>query len=217
MKTEQIPEYTQREEHVHGLTHGVGLVLSVVGLVVMILLAVQRGTVWHVVSFSLYGASLVLLFLSSMLYHSVQRPRAKEVLQRLDHSAIFVLIAGTYTPFLLVNLRGAWGWSLFGVIWFLCVTGILGEVFARRHMKYVSLPVYLGMGWLVIIALGPALRNVAIGGILWLVAGGLCYTVGVGFYAWRRRLYTHAVWHLFVLAGSVCHYVSVLGYVLPHR
>jgi hemolysin III len=207
--------YTVAEEIAHAITHGVGLLLSVAGLVVLIILASAHGDAWHVVSCSIFGATLVLLYAASTLYHAIPSPRAKEVLRVLDHAAIFLLIAGTYTPFVLVNLRGGWGWSLFGVVWGLAALGVVLEAVAKQRVKVLSLVLYLGLGWLVAIAIKPLLENVATGGIVLLVLGGLAYSGGVVFYIWRRLPYHHAVWHLFVLAGSVLHFFAVLFYVIP--
>lgn len=202
------------EEIANAVTHGVGLVASVAGLVAMIVAAVTRGDVWVVVACAVYGATLVVLYLASTLYHAFAATRAREVFRRIDHSAIYLLIAGTYTPFALVCLRGPWGWSLFGVIWGLAVLGIVAKATLGQRWPILSTAVYILMGWLVIVAIGPVLRQVPGGALPWLVAGGLAYTGGVAFFAWERLRYAHAVWHLFVLAGSVCHYVAVVGYVV---
>jgi len=207
--------YTVAEEAAHAITHGAGLLLSFAGLVLLIVLASVRGGAWHVVSCSIYGATLVLLYAASTLYHAVPAPRAKRVFRVLDHSAIYLLIAGTYTPFTLVNLRGGWGWTLFGVVWGLAALGVTLEAAARQRVRILSLVLYLGLGWMVAVAIKPLLDNVAAGGIVLLVLGGLAYTGGVGFYGWRRLPYHHAVWHVFVLAGSICHYFAVLLYVIP--
>ena len=185
-----------------------------VGLVVLALSASRHGTTRTVVGCVVFGAALVLLYSSSTLYHSVGpgHPRAKAVLRVLDHSAIFLLIAGTYTPFTLVSLWGPWGWSLFGVVWGLAVAGIALRLAMKRRPTALFLALYLAMGWCVVVAAKPLLAAVAPGGIALLVAGGLAYSVGVVFYVWRRP-YHHAVWHAFVLAGSAFHYAAVLRYV----
>lgn len=205
------------EELANSLTHGIGLALSVTGLVILLVLAARRGTAWHIVSCAVYGATLVLLYAASTLYHSVRSPRIKRVCKVIDHSAIYLLIAGTYTPFTLVNLRGPWGWSLFGVVWGLALVGILWKIWFVDHFVIVSTTIYLLMGWLAVIALKPLVALVPLGGLALIFAGGLAYTAGVGFFAWRRLPYHHAVWHVFVLIGSVCHYFAVLFYVLPPR
>jgi len=203
------------EELANSLTHGFGLMLSLVGLVILVVLAVKRGTAWHIVSSAVYGATLVLLYAASTLYHSARSPRVKRICKVIDHSAIYLLIAGTYTPFTLVILRGPWGWSLFGVVWGLALLGILWKIWFVDRFVIVSTTIYLLMGWLAVIAIKPLLAHVPLGGLALILAGGLAYTVGVGFFAWRRLPYHHAVWHMFVIAGSVCHYFAVLFYVLP--
>jgi len=208
-------QYTLAEEIAHAITHGVGLLLSVAGLVVLIVLASLRGDTWHVVSVSVYGAALVLLYSASTFYHALPAPRAKRVFRTLDHAAIYVLIAGTYTPFMLVNLRGGWGWALFGVVWGLAVLGIVLEAVAKQRVRVLSVFLYLGLGWLIAIAVKPLVQSVEPGGLVLLVAGGLAYSVGVVFYGWKRLPYHHAVWHLFVMAGSLFHFFAVLFYVIP--
>ena len=204
-----------KEELANSITHGVGLALSAAGGVVLIVLAALRGDAWHVVSVSVFGATLVMLYSASMVYHIVRSPRAKRVFRILDHSSIYLLIAGTYTPFLLVNMRGGWGWTLFGLVWGLAVLGILFKSFFVERFAFASTAVYLAMGWIVVIAVKPLLASVAGGGIALLLAGGVAYSLGVVFFAWERFPFNHAIWHLFVLAGSVFHYLAVLFYVLP--
>ena len=210
-------EYLRRQEIANSVTHGLGVALSVAGLVVLVVLASLHATVWHVVSFSVYGASLVLLDTSSTLYHSFRSPRLKQVFHILDHSSIYLLIAGSYTPFVLVNLRGSWGWSLFGVIWGLSLAGVLMKAFFTGRFKILSTSIYLLMGWLIVIAIKPLMHALPAGGIAWLAAGGLTYTAGAVIYMWKAIPYHHAIWHLFVLAGSICQYFAVLFYVLPAR
>jgi hemolysin III len=205
------------EEFANSVTHGVGLGLSVAGLVVLVILAAVRGTAWHVVSCAVYGTTLVILYAASTLYHAIQSPRAKRVLRIIDHGAIYLLIAGTYTPFTLVNLRGGLGWTLFGVVWGLAVVGILFKVFHVDRFPIASTLVYLSMGWLVVVAWKPVVTLIPVGGIALIAAGGMAYTVGVIFYAAKHIPYNHAIWHLFVLAGSIFHYVAVLLYVLPAK
>ena len=210
-----LPRYTLREEIASSVTHGVGIVLAITGLAVLVAFAARHGDAWHVVSCSIFGAALITCFTTSTLYHSVQVERLKHMLRALDHSAIFLLIAGTYTPFMLVNLRGPWGWSLFAVVWTLTFAGI-GLRLAlkgRRHGLVVS--IYLAMGWAVVVATQPMLERVGTGGLILLAAGGLAYTVGVAFYKWRRLPYNHAIWHGFVLAGAALHFFAVLFYVIP--
>jgi len=205
------------EEIANTVTHGIGLLLSVAGFVVLLVLAILRGTAWHIVACSVYGASLICLYTASTLYHAVISPRLKRALKIFDHSAIYLLIAGTYTPFLLLQLRGPWGWSLFGVVWSLAFAGILLKFWFVDHFQHLSTAVYMLMGWLVIIAAKPVLAHVPSATLLWLLAGGLFYSTGVIFYVWKRLPYSHAVWHVFVLAGSTCHYFAVLRSVLTTR
>lgn len=209
--------YTLREEIANSITHGVGALLSIAGLVILATLAARHGNAWHIVSCSIFGATLFLLYTASTLYHSIPHARAKQILRIIDHSAIFLLIAGTYTPFTLVNLRGPWGWSLFGTVWGLALLGIILELTPWRRLRLLSVALYLGMGWAVVVAAKPLLDSVATGGLVLLAAGGLTYTLGVIFYAWRSLPHHHAIWHLFVLTGSVLHFFAVLFYVIPIR
>ena len=205
------------EEVSNTITHGIGLLLSVVGFVVLLVLAALRGTAWHIVACSIYGATLICLYTASTLYHAVISPRVKRALRIFDHSAIYLLIAGTYTPFLLVSLRGPWGWSLFGVIWGLALAGVLFKIWFVERFVILSTAVYIAMGWLVVIAAKPVITHVPSTALIWLLAGGLAYTGGVIFFAAKRIPYSHAIWHLFVLAGSICHYFAVLFTVIPPR
>jgi hemolysin III len=209
--------YSLREEIAHSAIHGLGIALSIAGLIALIVTARRTGDVWDVVASTVYGVTLVLLYLASTLYHGIPHPRAKRILRTLDHSAIYLLIAGTYTPFTLVSLRGPWGWTLFGLIWGLAVLGIILKVAAVGRFRMLSLALYIGMGWLVLVALGPLAAAVGRGGLVLLTLGGIAYTSGVAFYVWRRLPYHHAVWHAFVLAGSVLHFFAVLLYVAPGR
>lgn len=208
--------YSFGEEVANGVTHGVGALASLAGLTVLATLSVLRGTAWHVVGCSIFGATLVVLYAASTLYHSIPGARAKAVLRTFDHCAIFLLIAGTYTPFTLVNLRGPWGWSLLGVVWGAAIGGVVLTVVAGGRWPVLSVGLYVVMGWSVVVAVKPMLGAVAPGGLILLAAGGVCYTVGIVFYAWRRLPYGHALWHLFVLAGSACHFFAVLMYVIPN-
>jgi len=209
------PRYSLGEEIANSVTHGVGVVLAIGGLGVLTAFASVYGNAWHIVGCSVFGATLILLYAASAFYHGIQLPRAKTVLRSLDHAAIFLLIAGTYTPFTLVNLRGPWGWSLFGVIWGLAVLGVVFEVTILRRRKAVSLALYVAMGWAVVVAVKPVLAAIAPGGLLLLLLGGVAYTAGIGFYVWRRLPYHHAIWHVFVLVGSILHFFAVLFYVIP--
>ena len=203
--------YTLGEEIANSITHGFGALLSAAGVAILIAAAAVNGNSWHIVSFSIFGATLILLYLTSTLYHSFTHPTAKKVLKVIDHSAIYLLIAGSYTPFLLVSLRGWWGWTLFGIIWTCAIAGIVlkGVCIGRFHKTSVA--IYLTMGWFCIVALKQLLIHVPYLSILLLILGGVSYTVGIIFYAWRKMPYNHAVWHLFVLTGSTLHYLSVLG------
>ena len=202
--------YTAGEEIANAVTHGLGALLSIAGLAVMVVLAALRGNALHVVSFAVFGTTLILLYVASTLYHSLTHPPAKKVFRILDHSAIYLLIAGTYTPMTLVALRGRLGWAIFGMIWGLAVVGIvIKSVFVGRFHK-ISVAVYLGMGWLCVFAFKSILNRVPGSSLILLGLGGLCYTVGVVFYSWRKLPYHHAVWHLFVLAGSALHFFAVL-------
>lgn len=207
--------YTLGEEIANSLTHGVGALLSIGGLIWLVTLAVLRGDTWHIVACSIYGAAMVLLYTASTLYHAIPAERAKRVLRVFDHAAIYLLIAGTYTPFTLVSLRGPWGWSLFGVVWGLAVTGIILEIATARRWPAISIALYIAMGWVVVVATGPLIAALPPLGLGLLVAGGLAYTGGIGFYAWKRLPYGHTIWHLFVLAGTVLHFFAVLVSVIP--
>ena len=209
-----IQAYSLAEEIAYSITHGFGFLLAIAMLVVMVVFAALRGTAWHVVACALYGSTLMLLYLASTLYHSLTSQRAKRVLKVIDHSAIFLLIAGTYTPFLLVPLRGAWGWSLFGVIWGLAGAGIGFKLFFAGRFKLVSTLIYVGMGWIVLIAIRPLWMHLPRAGLWWLLAGGLFYTGGTIFYMGKRIPFNHVIWHAFVLAGSLCHFFSVMFYVV---
>ena len=200
------------EEIANGVSHGVGLLAAVVAGPILILDAVQRGGAADVVGVSIFATTVALLYLTSVLFHSLPANRGKRVFQVLDHGAIFLLIAGTYTPFTLGILRGAWGWSLFGIVWGLAAVGLgLKATSGVRHAK-VSLCLYLAMGWVVIIAIRPLWVVMPAEGLYWLLAGGIAYTVGVAFYTADHLRYAHFVWHLFVLAGTACHFVAVMGF-----
>jgi hemolysin III len=199
------------------LTAGMGAVFVAAGAAVLIIFACLKGNAWHIVSFSIYGGTLFLLYLTATLYHSLKSPGAKKFFEILDHSAIFLLIAGTYTPFTLVTLRGPWGWSLFGVVWGLGIVGIIYKIlFIGRHRLF-STCLYIGLGWMAILALKPLMAALPTGGMILLLLGGICYSFGTIFYHREKVYYSHAVWHLFVLAGSLFHYFAILFYVLPEK
>ncbi len=206
--------YPPREELANRLTHGLGAALSVAGLGLLVVFSARYGDAWQVVSTAIFGTTLVLLYTSSTLYHSSRDDRRKVLLQKFDHAAIFLLIAGSYTPFLLVTLRGPWGWSLFGVVWGLAIIGVALKFWFAGRFRVVSTLIYIGMGWLVMVAIKPLMAALPAGGLKLLIAGGLCYTGGTVFYLWKRLPYQHAIWHLFVLAGSACHWVAVFFYVV---
>lgn len=207
--------YSPVEELANRLTHGIGAVLSLAGLVILVVHSTLYGNAWHITSTAVYGVSLVVLYTASTLYHSVTSPRARRLCQRFDHAAIFLLIAGTYTPFVLGPLRGGWGWSLFGIVWGCAVVGVVLKFFFAGRFDVLSTLIYLAMGWLVLIAAKPLFAALPLGGIWLLVAGGLCYTFGTVFYLWEKLPFNHAVWHVWVLAGSACHWAAVFGYVVP--
>lgn len=204
----------QSEERLNTVSHFIGAALALAGLVNLVAQASAKGDPWKIVSFSVYGVTLTALYSFSTLYHA-SRGKAKAILQKIDHSAIYTLIAGTYTPFTLVTLRGAWGWPIFGTIWGLAMIGIVQDTLLARKRRILSVIIYLLMGWLVIIAIRPLVRVLPIAGLAWLLAGGLLYTVGVIFYSWDKKIpYGHGIFHFFVLAGSICHYIAVILYVL---
>lgn len=207
--------YSLGEEIMNSVTHGIGAGLSVAGLTLLVVLAVLYGNVTQVVSFSIYGGSLIVLYLASTLYHSIQQPKAKRVLKVIDHAAIFLLIAGTYTPFLLLGVQGAWGWTFLIIIWGLAILGVSFKVLFLHRLQKASVLMYILMGWLSVLILKQLLDNIPVGGLIWLAAGGAAYTIGVIFYAMKKVPYMHGVWHLFVLAGSLCHYFAVLLYLAP--
>ncbi len=208
-------KWQRREQLANSLTHGFGTALSVAALVVMIVAASLHGTARHVVGAAIFGSGLVLLYLFSTIYHSLPTSRAKRVFHVLDHAGIFLLIACTYTPLCLGTLQGPWGWTLFGIVWGLAVTGIALKASLFHRMAWISTLIYLLMGWTVVIALAPLVRRMPVGGLLWLFGGGLFYSGGVIFYRWHKLHYHHALWHLFVLAGSACHVACVLKFVIP--
>lgn len=207
--------YTVREELANSITHGIGAALSMAGLVVLTTFSCLRGDAWLITGTTIFGVSLVALYTTSTLYHSFRSAAVKHVLRKFDHAAIFLLIAGSYTPFLLVTLRGPWGWSLFGVIWGLAAAGIVLKFWFAGRFRVASTLIYVAMGWLVLTVLRPLLVVFPREGFWLLLAGGLCYTGGAAFYLWKRLPYHHAVWHLWVMAGSACHWATVFFYVVP--
>jgi hemolysin III len=201
-------------EKLNAWTHLVGTLLSLAGTITLLVMAVPSGDPWKIVSVSIFGTALILLYSASTLYHSL-RGRAKDILRKLDHLSIYLLIAGTYTPFCLITLRGPWGWSLFGVVWSLAVAGMLQEIKPRTEARVLSLIIYATMGWVIVVAIKPLLEHLETAGFLWLAAGGLLYTIGIVFYAFDRRFrHWHGIWHLFVLGGSLTHFIAIAFYVL---
>ncbi len=202
-------------ERFNSITHLIGAVMALAGTIVLVVLVSMRGDVWQIVSFSIYGASLFLLYLMSTLYHSF-KGRVKDVFRLLDHSSIYLLIAGTYTPFTLVCMRGVWGYSIFGVAWGLALIGIIQDfIFRKNRKKWLPIILYIGMGWLIVVALKPLMQVLPLSGFSLLLIGGLFYTFGVFFYVFDEKIsYFHGIWHLFVLAGSIFHYITIIAYLL---
>ncbi len=203
---------TVGEEIANSVTHGLGLLLAIAGTVILIINASMNGDTADIVGVSIFGATMIILYLTSTLYHALPRSRAKKVFRLMDHGAIFLLIAGTYTPFTLGVLSGKLGWTLFGLEWALALTGVFLKTFSGLKYSKLEKILYLAMGWLVIIATKPLYEGIGITGILLLLAGGLCYTIGMPFYIAKQRKYTHLVWHFFVLAGTICHFFAVMWY-----
>lgn len=198
------------EEIFNSITHGIGTLLSIAALVLLVVFASIKGSAWHIVSFSIFGTTLVLLYLASTLYHSFTREKIKNLFARFDHAAIFLLIAGTYTPFVLTTLRGPLGWTIFGIIWGLAITGVVIRSIYLTRFRKLMVGVYLGMGWMFLIAVVPMVHKLPGTSLIFLILGGLFYSIGVIFYTWRNLKYGHGIWHLFVLAGSIMHFFSVL-------
>ena len=211
-----LPRYGFGDELASSVIHGIGIVLSVIGLAVLVIHTAIAGTASDVLASAVYGISLILLYTASTLYHTVRAESARRVLRTLDHIAIFLLIAGTYTPFTLIALRGTWGWSLFGIVWSLALLGSALELGVLKRYRRFAVLLYIAMGWVGIIAFRPLLAHLQTGGMVLLLGGGAAYTLGVPFYLWRRLPYHHSVWHFFVLAGSVLQFLAVLLYVVPN-
>ena len=203
------------EEIANSITHGIGFLLSIAGLIILIVSAKIHADAWRVVSVSIYGGSLIILYATSTLYHIFSSGRISYIFKVIDHSAIYLLIAGTYTPFTLISLRGPWGWTYFVTIWGLALAGIIFKIFFVNRFLVFFITSYLVMGWIALIAAHPIIKTIPLGGICWLVAGGILYSLGIIFlHFWKLRFH-HAIWHLFVLGGSICHYFAILFYVLP--
>jgi len=208
-------EYPYWEEFVNIVSHGIGFLLSIAALSLMVVYASLDGNAWHIVGVSIFGASLVVLYLASTLFHWSVRPNIRKYLNVLDHAAIYVLIAGTYTPFLLVTLNGAWGWTMFGIIWGLAIAGVVFKMFFTGKYDKLSLVIYVLMGWLILIAIVPLLQNLSTMGLIWLLIGGVSYSIGAVFYLLNRLPFNHAIFHFWVLGGSICHFFAVFWHVIP--
>ena len=201
-------------ERFNSWSHLAGVALALIGLVLLVRTALDSDNIWRIVSFSLYGATLVLLYLCSTLYHSVRQTKTKALMRKLDHSAIFFLIAGSYTPYCLVTLRGPWGWSLFGASWGLAVFGVFYELVLGRRWEWLSVTLYLVMGWLVLVAIWPLINALSTPGLIWLALGGVVYSAGVYWYVNDEKIrHGHGIWHLFVLGGSICQFVGIVRFV----
>lgn len=206
--------YSRREEVANAVTHGIGALLSVAALTLLVVYASLKGTAWHVTSFTIYGATMLMLYTASTLVHSFREGKIKDLFETLDHSCIYLFIAGTYTPIMLTVLRGPLGWSLFGIVWGIAVAGVVFKAFFTKRFLFLSTLFYVLMGWMVVFAWGPLQAALQPGGLRLLVAGGILYTLGSVFYVWRAFRYHHAVWHVFVVAGSACHFFAILLYLL---
>jgi hemolysin III len=215
MQSPEAVPYSLGEEIANSITHGAGALGSVAGLVILIIFSSLYGQTSHIVSCTIFGSTLVLLYTASTLYHSFRKPNLKYFFKILDHSCIYVLIAGTYTPFMLIIVRGTLGWTIFSVVWLLTILGIVFKALFVNRFKIVSTLAYILMGWLVIFAVKPLFQALPENGIILFITGGLAYTLGTIFYAWKKLPFNHAIWHLFVLGGSVCHFMAVLFYVVP--
>lgn len=209
-KSQRLP--TKGEEIANSISHGIGLVLAIVATPVLLIAATRSGTVWNTIGVSVFAASMMALYFSSTLYHAITHSRAKRVFRMFDHGAIFLLIAGTYTPFTLGVLRGPWGWTLLVLVWCLAIFGLTMKAVFGHRFAWLSIVLYLTMGWLIVIAAPQVMHRVPLSGLAWILAGGIAYTGGVGFYAAHRVRYAHFAWHLFVIAGTVCHFFAVLWY-----
>lgn len=210
-----VPSYSVTEEWLNSLTHLIGFGLSIAALVLMLVTSIEQQDLWRIVASSIYGASLIFLFAASSCYHAIPWPRVKKYFKALDHCAIYLLIAGSYTPFMLVGMRSTLGWWIIGAVWAMAIIGISLKLGHPNRFKALRVSSYLVMGWLVVIALGPLSDAIGKGGMWWLAAGGACYSIGVIFYLMKKVPFTHAIWHLFVVAGGVCHFFSIWWHVLP--
>ena len=214
---DRLTFYHPTEEKLNVLSHGFGLILSVIGFFLLVKYSVSEGTIWHIVSFSIYGTSLVIMYSASTLYHYVQEPRLRYKLNIFDHAAIYVLIAGSYTPFTINVMQGSLGWTLFGVVWTIAIIGITLKLFFTGKYGMISTIAYILMGWLGVFGLKSLFEALPIEGVIWLLAGGFSYTIGAILYGLKGVKFNHAIFHIFVLIGSFCHFISVFIYVLPYR
>jgi hemolysin III len=212
---EEIKYYSPIEEKINIISHAIGFILSIVALVLLVTHANLYGDAWHIVSFSLFGASLIILYAASTFYHSAKKPELRNRLNVIDHASIYVLIAGTYTPFTLVTLKGTIGWVIFGISWGLALTGIILKLFFTGKYDLISTIMYVLMGWVIVFAIKPLINNLPLEGLLWLFAGGISYTSGAIVYSIKKIKFNHAIFHMCVLIGSFCHFMSVFFYVLP--
>ncbi|MBP2032514.1 hemolysin III [Clostridium algifaecis] len=207
--------YTRKEEIANVITHGIGALLSIAALVLLIVFAEEKGDKWYVISYTIYGISLFMLYLESTLYHSITNMRVKKLFRIFDHSSIYLLIAGTYTPFTLTVLRPTIGWLIFGIIWGLALVGIIMKVFWIGKFNVLSTMIYIGMGWIIVFAMKTLVQLLPTSGIVLLFAGGIIYTLGAVLYLFDKIPYNHAIWHLFVIGGSACHFLCILLYLFP--
>ncbi len=207
--------YSPIEESINIISHAIGLILSIVALVLLVRHANLHGNAWHVVSFAIFGLSLISLYAASTIYHSAKKPDLRRRLRIVDHATIYILIAGTYTPFALVTLNGLTGWTLFGVSWGMAITGIILKLFHTGKYNLISTLMYVFMGWIIVFAIKPLINNLSSDGLFWLVAGGMAYTTGAILYSIKKIKLNHAIFHLFVLLGSFCHFVAIYFYILP--
>ncbi len=206
--------YTTGEEISHSVSHGIGAALSVAGLVISVVMAAGTGSAIKIVSFAIFGTSMILLYTASTLYHAFTQRKVKQVFQYADHITIFILIAGTYTPIALILLGGAWGWTLFGLSWGLAIAGIIYETLFMERYKWVSISIYLGMGWIAVVAIKPLMELMPFGLFMWILVGGLFYTFGSIFYLIEKIKFFHFIWHLFVIAGTLCHFFGLIFYLI---
>ncbi|WP_455930950.1 PAQR family membrane homeostasis protein TrhA [Priestia aryabhattai] len=207
--------FTRGEEIANAITHGVGAVLSIVGLTLLIVLSSLEGTPWHVISFTIYGVTMLLLYVSSTLVHSFPEGKVKDLFEIFDHSSIYLFIAGTYTPFLFIAVKGTIGWTLFGIVWGIALAGIVFKAFFVKKFLFISTILYVFMGWMIVFAWDSLTQNIAHQGIVLLVVGGVLYTIGAVFYVWRGFRFHHMIWHMFVLGGTILHFLAIILYVLP--